>query len=202
MGGDDDVKFRVDRIVRLSTGTMKVLLSAAAYESLKCSGTSSFPIEPFGDWHVSAVAPSPGRSAVIAGVPEHLTEQQVATELVEGSARELPENIRDQLQTLRVQRMAKRVRDGGSHPDEDPAKPGARKISRGPAPKFVTSRCCRIFASDALIEAILARGRMNLRWAMLPVRQYNPPTFYCGKCQRYGSHSTRFHRDLNFDHVR
>ena len=157
MGGQDDVKFRVDRIIRLSTGAMKVLLSAAAFESLKCSGTSSFPIEPFGDWHVSAVTPSPGKSAVIAGVPEHLTEQQVAMELVKGAAWELPENIRDQLKTLRVQRMTKRVRDGGSHPDEDPANPGARKTSRGPTPKFVTLRCCRIFVSDALIDVILAR---------------------------------------------
>ena len=137
---------------------------------------------------------------VVAGVPEHLTDEQVAGELVEGMAGDLPEALRARLSTLRVQRLTKRVRDAGGRPDGNPAPPGAREVRARRAPEFAPSRCCRLFGDNELIEFLLARGYLNLRWALLPVRQYNPPTFYCAKCKRRGSHSTRFHRDLNHDH--
>ena len=200
MGGEADAQFRIDRLARLSTGAVKALVSEAAFEKLRGASGAPFAVEPFGEWTVSGGVPSPGRSVVVAGVPEHLTEQQVAGEIVEGTARDLPEAARARLPTLRVHRLTKRVRDGGRRPDGNPAPPGAGEVSDRRAPEFVTSRCCRIFADNELIDLFLARGYLNLRWAMLPVRQYNPPTFYCAKCKRRGSHSTRFHRDLNHDH--
>ena len=200
MGGEADAQFRIERVVRLSTGAVKALVSEAAFEQLRGASGTPFSVAPFGEWTVSGGAPSPGRSVVVAGVPEHLTEQQVAEELVEGTARDLPEAARVRLSTLRVQRLAKRVRDEGRRPDGNPAPPGAREVRDRRAPEFVASRCCRIFADNELIDLLLARGYLNLRWAVLPVRQYNPPTFYCAKCKRRGSHSTRFHRDLNHDH--
>ena len=200
MGGEADAQFRIERVVRLSTGAVKALVSEAAFEQLRGASGTPFSVAPFGEWTVSGGAPSPGRSVVVAGVPEHLTEQQVAEELVEGTARDLPEAARVRLSTLRVQRLAKRVRDEGRRPDANPAPPGAREVRDRRAPEFVASRCCRIFVDNELIDLLLAIGYLNLRWAVLPVRQYNPPTFYCAKCKRRGSHSTRFHRDLNHDH--
>ena len=200
MGGDADAQFRIERVVRLSTGAVKALVLPAAFEQLRGASGAPFSVEPFGEWTVSGGAPSPGRSAVVAGVPEHLNDEQVAGELVEGTAGDLPEAIRARLSTLRVQRLTKRVRDAGGRPDGNPAPPGAREVRTGRAPEFAPSRCCRIFGDNELIEFLLARGFLNLRWALLPVRQYNPPTFYCAKCKRRGSHSTRFHRDLNHDH--
>ena len=200
MGGDADAQFRIERVARLSTGAVKALVSPAAFEQLRSASGAPFSIAPFGEWTVSGGAPSPGRSAVVAGVPEHLTDEQVAGELVEGTAGDLPEAIRARLSTLRVQRLTKRVRDEGRRPDGNPAPPGAREVRARGAPEFAPSRCCRIFGDNELIEFLLARGYLNLRWALLPVRQYNPPTFYCAKCKRRGSHSTRFHRDLNHDH--
>ena len=200
MGGDADAQFRIERIVRLSTGAVKALVLPAAFEQLRGASGAPFSIAPFGEWTVSGGAPLPGRSAVVAGVPEHLTDEQVAGELVEGTAGDLPETVRAQLSMLRVQRLTKRVQDAGGRPDGNPAPPGAREVRARGAPEFAPSRCCRIFGDNDLIEFLLARGFLNLRWALLPVRQYNPPTFYCAKCKRRGSHLTRFHRDLNHDH--
>ena len=174
--------------------------SPAVYKQLRGAWGKAFLIVPFGEWTVSEGAPSPGRSVVVTGVPKHLTEQQVAAEVVEGTMCDLPEAARARLPSLRVQRLTKQVRQEGPHPEGDPAPPGARKVGHGPAPEFVTSWCCRIFAANELIDLFLVRGYLNLRWALLPVRQYNPPTFYCAKCKRRGSHSTRFYRDLNHDH--
>ena len=61
-------------------------------------------------------------------------------------------------------------------------------------PEFAPSRCCRVFGAPDLINFIIERGYMNLRWSIVPVRQYNPPTFWCATCKRRGSHSTRYHR--------
>ena len=44
---------------------------------------------------------------------EHLTEQQMANELVEGMVWDLPEAARAWLSMLGVQRLAKRVQDEG-----------------------------------------------------------------------------------------
>ena len=200
MGGDADAQFRIERVVRLSTGAVKALVSPAAFEQLWGASGVPFSVAPFGEWTISGGAPLPGRSAVVVGVPEHLTDEQVAGELIEGTAGDLPEAIRARLSTLRVQRLTKRVRDEGRRPDGNPAPPGARKVRARGAPEFAPSRCCRIFGDNDLIEFLLAKGFLNLRWALLPVRQYNPPTFYCAKCKRRGSHSTHFHRDLNHDH--
>ena len=152
MGGDADAQFRIGRIVRLSTGTVKALVSPAAFEQLRGPSGAPFSVVPFSEWTVSGGAPSPGRSVVIAGVPEHLTDEQVAGELVEGTAGDLPEAIRARLSTLRVQRLTKRVWDVGGRLDGNPAPPGAREVHARRAPEFAPSRCCRIFGNNALIE--------------------------------------------------
>ena len=50
---------------------------------------------------------------VVANVLEHLTEQQVVNELVEGTAQDLPEVARARLSMLGVQRLAKQVQVEG-----------------------------------------------------------------------------------------
>ena len=167
---------------------------------LRSTSGAPFSIMPFGEWTVSGSAPSPGRSVVVAGVLEHLTDEQVAVELVEGMAGDLPKATRAWLSTLWVQHLTKWVRDEGRRPDGNLAPPGAREVRTRRAPEFTPSRCCHIFGDNELIEFLLTRGYLNLRWAVLPIRQYNPPTFYCAKCKRRGLHSTRFHRDLIHDH--
>ena len=72
-------------------------------------------------------------------MPEHLNGEQVAGELVEGMAGDLPEALRAWLSTLRVQRLTKRVRDVGGRPDGNPAPPGAREVRTGRAPEFAPS---------------------------------------------------------------
>ena len=200
MGGDANAQFCIEHIVRLSTGTVKVLVSPATFEQLRGASGALFSVEPFGEWTVSGGAPLPGRSAVVVGVPEHLKDEQVAGELVEGTAGDLPEVVWARLSMLRVQRLTKWVRDAGGRPDGNAAPPGARQVRARRTPEFASSRCCRIFGDNALTEFLLAKGYLNLCWAVLPVRQYNPPTFYCAKCKRRGSHSTRFYRDLIHDH--
>ena len=125
MGGDADAQFRIERVVRLSTGAVKALVSPAAFEQLRGASGAQCSVAPFGEWTVSKGAPLPGRSAVVAGVPEHLNDEQVAGELVEGTAGDLPEALRARLSTLRVQRLTKWVQDEGQHPDGNPAPPGA-----------------------------------------------------------------------------
>ena len=124
----------------------------------------------------------------------------MTSELVEGTAGDLPEATQARLSTLRIQRLTKWVRDEGRRLDRNPVPPGAREVRARRAPEFAPSRCCYIFSDNDLIEFLLARGYLNLRWALLPVRQYNPPAFYYAKCKGRGSHLTRFHRDLIHDH--
>ena len=200
MGGDADAQFRIERVVRLSTGTVKALVLPTAFEQLRGTSGAPFSIAPFGEWTISGGAPLPGRLVVVAGVPEHLTDEQVAGELVEGMVGDLPKTVRAQLSMLRVQRLTKRVRDAGGRPDGNLASPRAREVRTRRAPEFTPSQCCRIFCDNELIEFLLARGYLNLRWALLPVCQYNTPTFYCAKCKRRGSHSISFRRDLIHDH--
>ena len=74
------------------------------------------------------------------------------------------------------------------------APPGAREVRPVSPPEFAPSRCCRVFEAPDLIDFIIERGYMNLRWSIVPVCQYNPPTFWCATYKRRGSHSTRYHR--------
>ena len=128
MDGEADAQFRIDRLIRLSMGTVKALVSEAEFEQLQGASGVPFSVVPFGESTVSGGAPSPARSVVVVGVPEHLTEQKVAEELVEGMAGDLPEAARARLSTLWVQRLTMRVRDEGQRPDEHPAPPGAREV--------------------------------------------------------------------------
>lgn len=112
---------------------------------------------------------------VIAGVLEHLTKQQVADELIEGTAQDLPKVAWAQLSMLHIQLMVKQVRDEGWRPDGNPVPPGAREMRDRRAPKFVTSQCYCIFVDNELIGLFLTRGYQNLRWVVLPVRQYKSP---------------------------
>ena len=192
MGGDADAKFCIERVVQLLMRAVKALVLPAALEQLRGVSGAPFSIAPFREWTVSGGAPSLGRLVVVAGVPEHLTDEQVPGELVERMAGDLPEVVRAWLSMLRVQRLTKRVRDVGGRPDGNPAPLGAREVHARRAPESAPSWCCRIFGNNDLIDFLLARGFLNLRWALLPVRQYNPPSFYCAMCKRRGSHLTHF----------
>ena len=78
MGGEADVQFCIERVVRLSTGAVKALVSPTAFEQLRSASGAPFSVAPFGEWTISGGAPSPGRPAVVTGMPEHLTDEQVA----------------------------------------------------------------------------------------------------------------------------
>ena len=194
MGGENDEQFRLENIVRLSTGAFKIQLSAAAFDSIRGAGTRPFDISPFGTWAIAGGAPPPGSSLVVAGIPEDLDETEVATALVVGTERTLPEPVRQRVRELRVQRLKKRVRSDAGAAGDRTATPGAREVRPVSPPEFAPSRCCRVFGDPDLINCIIERGYMNLRWSIVPVRQYNPPTFWCATCKRRGSHSTRYHR--------
>ena len=193
-GADDDERYRIDSIVRLSTGAFKMQLSPAAMTTVRSQGAKPFDVSPFGTWAVASGATPPGSSLVVAGVPEDLSEQEVATALVMGTERTLPDTLRPSVRELRVQRLKKRVRSDAGPPGDRTAPIGAREVRAASAPEFAPSRCCRVFGAPDLINLIIERGHMNLRWSVVPVRQYNPPTFWCATCKRRGSHSTRFHR--------
>ena len=70
-------------------------------------------------------------SVVVVGVLEHLTEQQVADELVEGTAHDLPEAAWARLSMLRVQCIAKWVRDEERRPDRNPMAPAQESCTTG-----------------------------------------------------------------------
>ena len=59
MGGDADAQFRIERVVRLSTGAVKALVLPAAFEQLRGASGAPFSIEPFGEWTISRGAPLP-----------------------------------------------------------------------------------------------------------------------------------------------
>ena len=142
MGGKADAQFWIKRLVQLSMGAMKALVSEALFEQLWGMSGLPFSIVPFGEWTLSRSAPLLGRLVVIVGVSEHLTEQQVVEELVEGTVRDLPEIARARLSMLCVQCLAKRVHDEGQRSDGNPAPPGAREVHDQLALEFVTSLCC------------------------------------------------------------
>ena len=194
MGGENDEQFRLENVVRLSTGAFKIQLSAAAFEYIRGAGTRPFDIGPFGTWAIAGGATPPGSSLVVAGIPEDLDETEVVTALVVGTERTLPEPVRQRARELRVQRLKKRVRSDAGAAGDRTAPPGAREVRPVSPPEFAPSRCCRVFGAPDLINFIIERGYMNLRWSIVPVRQYNPPTFWCATCKRRGSHSTRYHR--------
>ena len=84
MRADANVQFRIERIVRLSTGTVKVLFSEAVFEQMRGASGAPFSVALFGEWTVFRGAPSLGQSVVVVGVPEHLTEQQVGMNSLRG----------------------------------------------------------------------------------------------------------------------
>ena len=48
MGSENDEQFRLENIVRLSTGAFKIQLSATAFEYMRSAGARPFDISPFG----------------------------------------------------------------------------------------------------------------------------------------------------------
>ncbi len=191
-GGSDDALFRIDKCVRLSTGSFKVQLADAAYDMIKSEKTVELP--PWGVWDIGVDVLTQGPSLVVTGVPEGLSEQDVKEQIVEGTSPNVPEGAQAHLQAIKIQRLNKKVREDPLARKGRDSPQGARKGASPTSPEFVTSRCCRMFASKELIDHILAKGRINLRWAVLSVRPYNPPVFWCATCAKRGSHSTRFHR--------
>ena len=150
---------------------------------------------PLGPGQLRAEAPrQAGSSLVVAGIPEDLDETEVATALVVGTERTLPEPVCQCVRELRVQRLKKRVRSDAGAAGDHTTTPGAREVRPVSPPEFAPSRCCRVFGDPDLINCIIERGYMNLRWSIILVRQYKPPTFWCATCKRRGSHSTRYHR--------
>ena len=93
MGGENDEQFRLENIVRLSTGAFKIQLFTTAFDSIRGAGTRPFDISPFGTWAIAGGGPPPGSSFVVAGIPEDLDETEVATALVVGTERTLPEPV-------------------------------------------------------------------------------------------------------------
>ena len=85
VGGDNDTRFQLESLVRLSTGAFKVQLSTAAYDFLRTQGTKPFDVSPFGTWAIAGGATAPGSSMVVTGVPEDLSEQEVADGLAGGT---------------------------------------------------------------------------------------------------------------------
>ena len=73
-GEEDDERFRIDSIVRLSTGAFKMQLSPAAMMTVRSQGAKPFDVSPFGTWAVVNGATPPGSSLVVAGVPEDLSK--------------------------------------------------------------------------------------------------------------------------------
>ena len=84
MGGENDEQFRLENIVRLSTGAFKIQLSAPAFEYMRSTGARPFDISPFGTWAIVGGATPPGSSLVVAGIPEDLDKTEVVTMLVVG----------------------------------------------------------------------------------------------------------------------
>ena len=84
MGGKNDEQFRLENVVRLSTGTFKIQLSATAFEYIRGAGTRPFDIGPFGTWAIAGGATPPGNLLVVADIPEDLDETEMVTALVVG----------------------------------------------------------------------------------------------------------------------
>ena len=100
MGGENDEQFRLENVVRLSTGAFKIQLSTTASEYIRGAGTRPFDIGPFGTWAIAGGATPPGTSLVVTGIPEDLDEMEVATALVVGMERTLPEPVRQCVRKL------------------------------------------------------------------------------------------------------
>ena len=84
MGGKNDEQFRLENVVRLSTGAFKIQLSAQAFEYMRRAGARPFDISPFGTRAIAGRATPSGSLLVVAGIPEDLDEMEVATTLVVG----------------------------------------------------------------------------------------------------------------------
>ena len=163
MGGENDEEFRLENIVRLSTGAFKSQLSAPAFDYMRSAGARPFDISPFGAWAIAGGATPPGSSLVVAGIPEDLDETEVATALVVGTERTLPEPVRQRVCELRVQRLKKRVRSDAGAVGDRTAPPGVREVRPVSPPEFAPSQCCRVFGAPDLIDFIIERVYMNLR---------------------------------------
>ena len=130
--------------------------------------------------------PEPMRSpssafVVVYGVPK----SHVATCLVQGSEELVKPEDRERFRQLRVRRLLARA------PEWQPATKG---VSAAPASRI--TRSCRVFLPFDLALFFSTRGEMMLRWVRLPCKEYVPRKFFCKKCNRLGSHSTRHHRSI------
>ena len=94
MGGKNNEEFRLENIVRLSTGAFKTQLSTTAFEYMRSAGARPFDIGPFGTWAIAGGATPLGSSFVVTGIPEDLDKTEVATALVVGTERTLLEPVR------------------------------------------------------------------------------------------------------------
>lgn len=61
MRGDVDTEFRIERIIRLSTGAVKALVSEATFELLWGASGAPFSATLFGEWTVYRGAPLLGQ---------------------------------------------------------------------------------------------------------------------------------------------
>ena len=162
MGGKKDEEFRLENIVRLPSGTFKIQLSATAFDYMQSAGARPFDISPFGTWAIAGGGIPLGSSLVIAGIPEDLDKMEVATALVVGMERTLPEPVRQRVHDLQVQRLKKRVQSDAGAVGDCTAPLGARKMWLVSPPEFAPSRCCRVFGAPDLLDFIIERGYMNL----------------------------------------
>ena len=169
MGGKNDEEFWLENIVHLLTGGFKIQLSTIAFEYMQSTGARPFDIGPFGTWAITGGATPPGSSLVVVGIPEDLDEMEMATSLVMGTECMLPEPVHQCIRELRVHRLKKQVRsDAGAAGDCMPP-PGARELQPVSPPEFALSQCCRVFGHLDLINFIIERGYMNLRWPIVPI---------------------------------
>ena len=150
-------------------------------------GARPFDIGPFGTWAIASRSHPTGQLVGGCGHPQGLGQNGGGHRVGRGhGAHMLPEPVRQQ-HTRAVGATAEEAGAIGCGSSRGSyGTPGAREVRPVSPPEFAPSRCCRVFGAPDLINFIIERGYMNLRWSISPRSPVQPPHFLVCDLQTQG----------------
>ena len=167
---------------RTGKGEYTVQFTCTAWQLIP--GTGKWTLPGFGQWkRVSARAHRPRSSVVLSGIPVAMTEEAVRKEL--STASWAKSNKKD-YQEIRVERLNRKI--------STKSEPSTSSTSAQKSRQWAPSTSIRVFASQALCEAILQDGGAVVGFTFHPARLFEPATRRCYRCGQIGFHSARFCR--------
>ena len=173
----------VELVRRTGKGEYAVQFSVAGWRGLP--GTGKWTLPGFGTWiRASNRTHRPRSSIVLTGIPKSLSHEVVAQQLATGAAARWRELGREEIEDIRVERLNRRVKAANDHDAPHPS-----------GPHWAPSLSVRVFASQALCNAILKDGGAVVGFSFHPARPFEPATRRCLRCGQVGVHTARFCRN-------